>query len=126
MTTKTPTTKKATREISIDATGRTVGRVASEAAHVLLGKDKADFQRNTVADVRVSISHASKMSITENRLKNSTFKRYSGYPGGLTEESMEKLISRKGTSEVLRLAIYGMLPGNKLRPKIMKNLIITE
>ncbi len=125
MTTKTTTTKK-TREVALDAAGRTIGRVASEAASILLGKDKADFQRNTVADVRVSISNASKLSISENRMKNSTFKRYSGYPGGLTEEPMEKLISRKGTSEVLRLAIYGMLPGNKLRPQIMKNLIITE
>lgn len=124
MNTKTTTTT--TRNVSIDATGRTVGRVASEAAMSLMGKDKATFQRNTVANVRVTISNASKISATEKRMKTATFKRYSGYPGGLTEETMETLAARKGMGEVIRLAIYGMLPGNKLRPKIMKNLIITE
>ena len=52
--------------------------------------------------------------------------RYTGYPGGLRKMSMQKLIDKKGFSEVFKKAVYGMLPNNRLRAPRMKNLIVTE
>ncbi len=54
------------------------------------------------------------------------YKNYSGYPGGLKERTMKKVVSDKGMKEVLRIAIKGMLPKNKLRDRMIKNLIIQE
>ncbi|MDQ5969127.1 MAG: large subunit ribosomal protein, partial [Patescibacteria group bacterium] len=54
------------------------------------------------------------------------YSRYSGYPGGLRQPTMEQVIAKKGYSELFREAVSGMLPKNKLRAKMMKNLIVTE
>lgn len=109
----------------IDATGKKLGRVASEAASVLMGKDRTDFARNTVSDVKVQVSNASKISVTNKKLEQKTYKNYSGYPGGLKEKTMKKVVSDKGMKEALRIAVKGMLPKNKLRDRMMKNLMIT-
>ncbi|MCI5108221.1 MAG: 50S ribosomal protein L13 [Candidatus Pacebacteria bacterium] len=114
------------KEYTIDATNKKVGRVATEAAKVLMGKDDANYQSNVVADVSVNISNASKADISEKKKEQKIYKRFSGYPGGLKETKMNKLIEKKGYSEVFKNAIYGMLPGNKLRKKMMNNLKITE
>jgi large subunit ribosomal protein L13 len=109
---------------TIDATDKKLGRVASEAAVVLMGKDKADFARNTLSGTRVCIRHADLLDISEKKLAMKTYARYSGYPGGLKHEPMRKVIEKKGHEEVVRKAVYGMLPGNKLRPQMMKNLTV--
>ena len=111
---------------TIDATGKKIGRVATEAAVFLMGKNKVSFRRNIVSGEKVSIINAGKLSISEKKKDGKIYKRYSGYPGGLKEENMAALIARKGYGEVFRLAVYGMLPSNKLRPIIMKNLKIVE
>lgn len=111
---------------TIDATNRKVGRVASEAARILMGKDKAVFARNILSDVNVHIENASKLSVGEKKLEQKTYSRYSGYPGGLKKETMKRTVEKKGFVEVIRKAIHGMLPHNKLRPKMMKKLSITE
>lgn len=110
----------------IDATAKKLGRVASEAASVLMGKNRTDFARNVVADVKVSISNASKLSVSSRKMEDKVYKNYSGYPGGLKETTMKKVVADKGMKEALRIAIKGMLPKNKLRDVMMKNLIITE
>ena len=110
----------------IDAQGKKLGRMASEAAIILMGKNRADFVRNAILDVKVKIANAGKISITNKKMSNKTYKNYSGYPGGLKERTMKKVVSDKGMKEVLRIAIKGMLPKNKLRDRMMKNLIITE
>ena len=111
---------------TIDATGKKLGRVASEAAVFLLGKDQAQFARNKVTGSQVEIVNTSKADINEKKLLQKTYSRYTGYPGGLRQPTMRNVIEKKGFREVFLLAVYGMLPSNKLRPKIMKNLTVKE
>jgi large subunit ribosomal protein L13 len=111
---------------TIDATGKAIGRVASEVAHLLQGKHRTDVARNISHPTEVTVSNVSKLYITDKKRVQTEYDRYSGYPGGRKVLSMEKLIDRKGYSEVLRKAVYGMLPSNKLRPVRMKKLRITD
>src|SRR3989344_1349442 len=110
----------------IDANGRTLGRVATEAAVTLLGKDKASFERHIYSGAPVKIVNASKIRITPRKLEEIYHTRYSGSPGGLRVTKAKETAEKKGYPELLKLAIYHMLPGNKLRRQMMKNLIIEE
>lgn len=110
----------------IDATGKTLGRTATQAASILMGKNSALFRKEKNPAVKVKLINASKAKIDEKKMKTVTHKRYSGYPGGLTEETLEHVAKRKGYSEIFRHAVQGMLPANKLRAKMMKNITITE
>lgn len=110
----------------IDATNKKLGRVASEAAVHLIGKDQASFVRNKVSGGIVEIVNASKADISEKKLLQKKYTRYSGYPGGLRSPSMKDVIGKKGYEEIFTLAVYGMIPSNKLRAKIMKNLTVKE
>ncbi len=111
---------------TIDAKGKTLGRVASQAAHILLGKASADFTKNKVADVKVEIINAGESKANPNRAEKTLHERYSGYPGGLKTETNTKIISTKGWKELYRLAVYNMLPNNKHRAILMKRLTIKE
>lgn len=114
-----------TREYIIDAEGKRLGRVATEAASILLGKDQVDVVRHLVAPVTVKIQNASKLDISERR-EQETFQTYSGYPGGLKSETLGHLAHRRGYAEVVTRVISGMLPKNKLHKPRMKNLEVTE
>ena len=111
---------------TINATGKTLGRVASETAKILRGKAEVSFERHIVPNISVTITNASKVKIMDKKLKEKIYDRYSGYPGGRHEETMGDLAKRKGYSELFMMAVNGMIPNNKLRPHIMKQLIITE
>lgn len=113
------------KEYVIDAKGKRLGRIATEAASVLLGKNSPDFTRNNIADVNVKIENASQMDITESR-KKEIYQSYSGYPGGRRTETLDHLGKRLGYAEVLRRTIKGMLPKNKLRKPTLHNLEVTE
>jgi large subunit ribosomal protein L13 len=108
----------------IDAQQKKLGRVASEAAVLLMGKTTSDFERHTVADVTVKIIHADGLAISPKKAGETTYTHYTGYPGGLVEETLKQVAEKKGIQEVLRKAIYGMLPANKLRAHLMKRLVI--
>ncbi len=110
---------------TIDASGRTLGRVASDAASALLGKKSAQYVKNFVIPTEVTITNASKLSISERRMAGKEYVRYTGYPGGLRKTSMSLLKDKKGIEEVLRKAVDGMIPRNKLRKERMKRLTIT-
>lgn len=110
----------------IDAQNKTPGRVASEAAKVLLGKNKSAFVKNAVVGSPVSIINASKLKISEKKSLQTEFITYSGYPGGQKITRMDRLINKKGHRELLKNAVYGMIPNTKLRPKIMKLLTIAN
>lgn len=109
---------------TIDATDRTLGRVASEAAHALLGKRSAHFVRNQALPVTVTIENASKLHLPERRTAGKIYTHYTGYPGGLREMSMAEMITKKGIAEVVKKTVDGMIPRNKLRALRMKNLVI--
>jgi len=108
----------------IDAQGKKIGRIASEAASCLLGKKSATFAKNVVADARVEIINANAADITVRKKTQDVYTTYTGHRGGLNKESLGELIKRRGMQEVFRRAIYTMLPNNKLRDKRMKNLVI--
>ncbi|MBI4087945.1 50S ribosomal protein L13 [Candidatus Kaiserbacteria bacterium] len=110
----------------IDASGRTLGRVASEAAKALMGKTRADYVPHVRSDVEVIVSNASKLRIDERKRTSQTYQRYSGYPGGLKEETLATLSKRKGIGEVIRRAVERMLPRNTMRVARLKNLTVTE
>jgi large subunit ribosomal protein L13 len=108
----------------IDAAGKKLGRIAAEAADVLRGKKSVYFSPNIKPDIQVTVENAEKIFMTEKKQKEKRYQRYSGYPSGLKEESLEELKNRRGIGEIIRKAVYGMLPKNKLRAKIIKNLIV--
>ena len=110
----------------IDAQNRTIGRIATEAAMALMGKDKPTYQPNKISGSKVKIINASKMKITAQRIAGKTYKYYSGYPGGLKTPSMAQVIEKKGYSEILKKAIKGMIPRNRLQRERINNLTITE
>ena len=111
---------------TIDAKGRVPGRVATEVAVLLMGKNRTDFSRNTIPAIEVEVLSAGAMSLNQKKLKDKKYYHHSCYPGGLKEATMERIVATKGVREVLRRAVYGMLPKNKLRPRMMKNLKIKE
>ena len=111
---------------TIDAKGKKLGRVASEAAHILMGKNTPDFTRNNVKDVVVSITNATEIQFDEKKQKQKQYVHYTGYPGGKREEVLSHLLDRKGVTEVLKRAVYGMLPANRLRKKRLSNLTVEE
>jgi large subunit ribosomal protein L13 len=113
-------------EHTIDATNKALGRTASQAAALLMGKQTADFARNKVSGVKVHIINASKIKKTDKKMRETVFRTYTGYPGGLRESTMAEIVTKKGYTELFRQAVYGMLPTNKLRSKIIKNLTISE
>lgn len=121
-------TDTTTVEYTIDAKGKALGRVASQAAVYLMGKNNPHVRINEVAPVKVTVENASQMTLArdEKKLKQKQYITYSGYPGGQKVARAEEVIDKKGYEAVVRNAVYGMLPGNKLRKRRMMNLIVEE
>jgi len=111
---------------TIDASEKTFGRVASAAAKALVGKHLTDHTSNKVSDVVVTIINASKTKMTERRMNETLHEKYSGQPGGFKLQTNAKIIEKKGWKGLYELGVYGMLPTNKLRPLMMKRLIIKD
>ncbi len=111
-----------TRKVQIDAKNKKLGRLASEIAKILMGKDEPDFAPNKVADVEVEVSNVDELDISSKKLEQETHERYSGYPGGRKVLSWKEVAERKGYKALLFEAVKGMLPKNKLQSKRLKNL----
>ena len=111
---------------TIDAQNKILGRVASEAANIILGKKSTSFAKNSIEGEEVKIINASKIRVSGTKTRTKEYRRYTGFPGGLRAESYNELLARRGYEEIIRLAVYGMLPGNRLRPKRMKLLTIEK
>ncbi len=121
---KTHTTKPGdiTREWwLIDADGIVLGRLASEVAKILRGKNKPNFAPNIDVGDHVVIVNASKVVLTGSKLSDKQLHRHSGYPGGLTSISYAKLISTRPEAAVEK-AVKGMLPGNRLGRAMLKKM----
>lgn len=111
---------------TIDATGKSLGRLASEVAAILNAKNDVNFAKNRVADVKVVVTNAAKVKVTGSKMKESVHKSYSGYPGGLKEMPLAYVVDKKGFGELIKHAVKGMLPKNKLQDIRLKNLEVTE
>ncbi|MBP7006491.1 MAG: 50S ribosomal protein L13 [Candidatus Pacebacteria bacterium] len=117
---------KAKEEKVIDASGMSLGRVASSIAMSLMGKTKPTFERNVYSGMPVKVVNASKLKITAKKLDEIFHTRYSGYPGGLRVIKGTETKEKRGLKELIKLAVYRMLPSNKLRKEMMKNLKVED
>lgn len=111
------------KTIKIDASGRAVGRIATEVAILLRGKHKPDFAPHIDAGDFVQIVNAGKVKFTGKKLVQKDYYHHSMHPGGLGKTSMKKIFEAK-PSEVVRRAVYGMLPKNNLRESMIKRLTV--
>jgi len=105
----------------IDAQDRVLGRVATKIANILRGKEKAIFSPHVDTGDFVIVVNAEKIRLTGNKLAGKVYYHHSGYPGGLKAVTAEKLLAKR-PEELLRRAVRGMLPKNKLGSKIFKKL----
>ncbi len=105
----------------IDATNKVLGRLAVEVSLLLRGKNKPGFAPHKNEGDFVIVKNISKLRFTGKKLKQKQYYRHTGYLGGLKATSLEKLFKER-PSEVLRRAVMGMLPKNRLRAKIIKRL----
>ena len=105
----------------LDAEGKVLGRLATEAAKILRGKHKPDFTPHVDTGDHVIVINAEKAVLTGNKLKNKKYYRHSGYPGGLKTVSYETLMSTR-PDLAMEKAIRGMLPHNKLGDVSVKKL----
>ncbi len=112
--------------ITVDAQNKKLGRLASEVAILLMGKDLTDFAKNRIPDRDIKVTNVNKLDIDERKKLTKEYRHYTGFPGGLKTETLGHLIARKGNAEAVRKAVRGMLPANKLRPAMLKHLIIED
>lgn len=105
----------------VDAEGQILGRLASKVAQILRGKHKPIYTPSMDCGDFVIIINADKIRVTGNRLDDKVYYRYSGYPGGLKEITMRDQLA-KHPHRILKLAVKGMLPRNRLGRQMFKKL----
>ncbi|HIE06392.1 MAG TPA: 50S ribosomal protein L13 [bacterium (Candidatus Stahlbacteria)] len=105
----------------VDASGQTLGRLATRIATILIGKNKSSYTPHVDNGDFVVVVNAAKFQTTGRKNQQKTYYRYSGYPGGLKTKTMEELL-KKNPKQVLFLAVKGMLPKNRLRDRRLKRL----
>lgn len=107
----------------IDVKDKTLGRISVEIAHLLMGKGKTYFVRNLDCGDYVVITNVKEIKVTGKKETDKVYYRHSMYPGGFKAERLEEA-REKHPEEILRHAVKGMLPQNKLRDKMLKRLFI--
>lgn len=105
----------------VDAQEKVLGRLASEVAHILRGKQKPDFTPFLDVGDYVIVINAEKVLVTGNKSQSKQYTSYSGYPGGLHITSYKEMMARY-PEKVIYNAVKGMLPKNKLRDKMLSRL----
>ncbi|MEO2083629.1 MAG: 50S ribosomal protein L13 [Desulfurobacteriaceae bacterium] len=105
----------------VDATGKTLGRLASEIAKILIGKHKPTYTPHVDGGDFVVVINAEKIHVTGKKLDRKIYYKHTGYMGHLKETKLRDMLQKK-PEEVIRLAVRGMLPKNKLRDRRMKRL----
>jgi large subunit ribosomal protein L13 len=112
-------------EYKVDAQNKILGRLATQVADLLRGKNSPTYEPTKFSGNKVTVFNTNKIAVTGRKLKQKMYRRHSGYIGGLKEESME-LVMQKDSRRVIREAVSGMLPKNRTRAKFMKNLILVK
>lgn len=103
--------------------GKILGRIAVDIAKVLRGKEKTDFAPHIDAGDFVVVTDSDEIAVTGNKKEGKIYYRFSGYPGGITSISLGDQI-KKDSRKVIEKAVFGMLPKNRLRSKMMRRLFI--
>ena len=105
----------------VDASGQTVGRLATRIAHALRGKHKVDFTPNQAGGDFVIVLNAEKVVFTKNKLDDKIYTRYTGYQGGLRKETAREMLA-KHPERIIEHAVWGMLPKNSQGRKLIRRL----
>ena len=111
---------------TIDATDKILGRLATEVAVLLRGKHKALFDPATDCGDAVEIENVDKMHVTGNKMEDKLYRHHTGYKGHLKEETLAHLWERKGPREVLKRAVWNMLPKNRTRKHVIQRLLFKK
>ena len=109
--------------VIVDAENEILGRLASNVAYILRGKNKVNFTPHVDTGDNVIIINAEKIKLTGNKVAEKEYVRHTGYPGGQRFATPKLLLSKKPT-EIVRMAVSGMLPKNKLGDALRKNVFI--
>ncbi|MDO8657231.1 MAG: 50S ribosomal protein L13 [Candidatus Levybacteria bacterium] len=107
----------------IDLKGEILGRISTQIAMLLMGKSKPYFVRNLDCGDYVVVINAKEIEVSGKKETKKVYYRYSGYPGGLNQETLEKLRDRK-PEEIIYRAVKGMLPQNKLRDRMLSRFFV--
>jgi large subunit ribosomal protein L13 len=107
--------------VIVDATGQTLGRLATQIADVLRGKRKPTYTPHIDTGDFVVVVNAEKIAVTGNKRADKLYHRHSGYPGGLKTRTLNDMLERR-PEEVIRIAVKGMLPRNRLARKQLTKL----
>jgi len=107
----------------VDAEGEHLGRLAAEIAKILRGKNKVQYTPHVDVGDFVVVVNAERVVVTGKKAEQRVYRRYSGYPGGMKETSYEQMLARKPT-EILRKAVYGMMPKTRLARQQFRKLKI--
>jgi len=107
----------------VDAEGEHLGRLAAEIAKILRGKNKVQYTPHVDVGDFVVVVNAERVVVTGKKAEQRVYRRHSGYPGGMKETSYEQMLARKPT-EILRKAVYGMMPKNRLARQQFRKLKI--
>ena len=107
----------------VDAEGKVLGRLASEIAKIVRGKNKPDFTPHFNSGDKVIVLNAGKVRLTGKKLTDKIYTRYTLYPGGLRKRTPKDYLDFK-PEELIKMAVKGMLPKNKLQAQYLKNLHI--
>lgn len=108
----------------IDASKKPLGRIATRVATLLQGKNQVHYQPNALANNIVIVINAEKIYLTGRKNDSKRYQRYSGYHGGIKTETFSNL-KKKNPEKLISHAVEGMLPKNRLKSKLIKNLKIT-
>ncbi len=123
---KTYVAKPTERErnwVLVDASGKTLGRLSTQLADLLRGKRKPEYTPHVDTGDFVVVINAERIAVTGNKLKAKRYYRHSGYPGGLRSRTLTEMLARR-PEEVIRLAVKGMMPRNRLARKQLTKLKI--
>ena len=107
----------------VDANGQNLGRLATQIANILLGKDKPTFTPGVDTGDYVVVVNAERITVTGNKLDDKYYYRHSGYPGGLKTINLRDQLA-KHPDRVIRQAVWGMIPHNRFGRKLIKKLKI--
>jgi large subunit ribosomal protein L13 len=105
----------------VDASGKTLGRLATQIADTLRGKRKPEYTPHIDTGDFVVVVNAEKIHVTGNKLEDKVYYRHSGYPGGLRSRTLKDMLERR-PEEVIRKAVKGMLPRNRLARQQLRKL----